>query len=266
MTKKQLKETLYNSLRELGLTDHESDLYVTSLSLGPTTISAIAKHMNLARPNVYKLIAGLEEHGLAKFSERQKYTRTFVVEPPTAVLGLIRKKKENVHELDHGLVAAMPDLLGMYHQGETPTKVKVLVGQGQYLKLFRGIIEEENHESVFFGSAQDFIGLVTWEVENDWIKMRLKHGITMRSLLLPSAAATELQKSDKEQLRETRVLQSAASFATSFQLFSNKAILWQPKAPLAVLIEDEYIVQMLKSVFDYMWTQHRPPVQPLAIS
>lgn len=42
-------------------------------------------------------------------------------------------------------------------------------------------------------------------------------------------------------------------FQTAFQLFGNKVIIWQPKAPLAVLIEDEYIVQMLKSIFFIMW-------------
>jgi hypothetical protein len=54
-------------------------------------------------------------------------------------------------------------------------------------------------------------------------------------------------------MRETRILQGGAPFATSFQLFANKVLIWQPKAPLAVLIEDEYIVQMLRSIFYLLW-------------
>ena len=56
-------------------------------------------------------------------------------------------------------------------------------------------------------------------------------------------------------MRETRVLKTAQPFVTLFQLYANKALIWQPKAPLAILIEDEYIVQMLRSVFDVLWKQ-----------
>jgi hypothetical protein len=40
---------------------------------------------------------------------------------------------------------------------------------------------------------------------------------------------------------------------TSFQLFANKVIIWQPKAPVAILIEDQYVIAMLKSIFDKLW-------------
>jgi biotin operon repressor len=45
----------------------------------------LAEHLGTLRPNVYKAIAGLEEHGLARFSDKKRYARTFVVEPPTAL-------------------------------------------------------------------------------------------------------------------------------------------------------------------------------------
>lgn len=38
-----------------------------------------------------------------------------------------------------------------------------------------------------------------------------------------------------------------------FHIFSNKLVMWQPTVPMAVLIEDEYLVSMMKSVFDGMW-------------
>jgi hypothetical protein len=40
---------------------------------------------------------------------------------------------------------------------------------------------------------------------------------------------------------------------TAFQLFGKKMILWQPEAPLAILIEDEYLISMFRTIFYSLW-------------
>lgn len=251
----EVKKNLYTSLKELGLTESEASLYITSLTLGPATIASLAEHLNIPRPNVYKVIVGLEQHGLAKFSERKRYTRTFVVQPPTIVLEKLRQKRETMTDLDQTIVSAMPDLLALYHQGELPTSIRIFHGKEQYLKTFFQILDEAKGSAEFFGSANDFVGFLSWDKQQEWIKKRVARGIKIRSLFLPDEIAEKLKGSDPEQLRETRILKDAAPFNTSFQLFANKVIIWQPKAPLAVLIEDEYIVAMLRSMFDWMWSR-----------
>ena len=249
----ELQKSLNTSLRELGLLESEVNLYLTSLKLGPSPIAKLSEHLGTPRPNVYKAISGLEEHGLAKFSSKKRYARTFMVEPPTVVLELLRKKKGVISDLDQTLVSAMPTLLANYHQGETPTKIKILQGKEQYLNAFFSILDEEGEETQFFGSAKDFLKFVTWEEENRWMAKREERGIFIKSLLLPSEEAEMLHKTDKEHLREIRIINGLTPFVTAFQLFANKAIIWQPAAPLAVLIEDEYIVAMLKSMFEKLW-------------
>ena len=140
LSQSELKQNLYDSLKELGLTEGEINLYLNSLSLGPTTMIKLAEHLAIPRPNIYKIISGLEAHGLAKFSERKRYARTFVVEPPTVVLEKLRQKRKTVADLDQTLVGVMPDLLAMYHQGETPTKIKVLEGKEQWHKILFQIL------------------------------------------------------------------------------------------------------------------------------
>ena len=250
----EMKQNLYTSLKELGLTESEANLYTTSLTLGPSTITALADHLNMPRPNVYKVIAGLEQHGLAKFSERKKHTRTFMVEPPTAVLERLREKREAVANLDHTLVGAMPDLLAMYHQGETPTKVKIFQGEDQWMKLFFQVIDEAKDTVSFFGSADAFIDMISWETEKQWIKKRVKKGIHINVLLTPGKDAQTLKETDEGQMRTTRFFHGKIPFVTGFMLYANKVIIWQPKAPLAVLIEDEYIVEMLRSIFETLWS------------
>ena len=256
MTTKQeteVNKSLHTSLKELGLLESEANLYLTSLELGPATIASLAEHLGTLRPNIYKAISGLEKHGLAKFSERKKYIRTFVVESPTVVLELLRKKRGIMSDLDQTLVSAMPTLLANYHQGETPTKIRVLQGKEQYIKAFYSILDEEGEETQFFGSAKDFLKFISWDEEYKWMALREKRGIFIKSLLLPGEEADTLHKTDTEHLREIRVIQGMIPFVTAFQLFANKALIWQPEGSLAVLIEDEYIVMMLRSIFQSLW-------------
>src|SRR3989338_6675224 len=136
LSQNELQGILYESLLELGLTENERHLYVLSLSLGPTTITKLAEHLGIPRPNVYKVIEGLEKHGLAKFSERKNYLRTFMVEPPTAVTEALRKKRSAIAHLDEKVTGMMPSLLAMYGQGELPTAIKVVQGKEGFINLF----------------------------------------------------------------------------------------------------------------------------------
>ncbi|MFA5993974.1 MAG: helix-turn-helix domain-containing protein [Parcubacteria group bacterium] len=252
---KNIYQSLYTPLKELGLSDLEANAYMVSLKLGPSTISEIAKNLHIARPNVYKVIQELEGKGLAKLSAKKSYARNFVVESPTVVLDMFRQKKKEDQFKESELAMAMPDLLANYQQGLMPSKVKVFQGKEDFKKIFFNILEEADRKIWFCGSAQDFIGFVSWSDEKRWIKQRMKKNIFINSLLLPSDEAHSLQKTDADELREIRIMKGFYPFSTSFQLFANKVIFWQPLAPLAIVIEDKYLVEMMESIVDKLWEE-----------
>jgi hypothetical protein len=207
---------------------------------------------------VYKVIAELEKHGLAKYSERKKYNRTFMVESPLVVRELLRKKRDLLATQDTKLFSALPDLLALYRQGELPTSVKVFEGKDQFLKIFFQVLDESKDEILYGGSADDLIsGFIGWAEEEKWIAKRLKKKKFIKALIFGGADAEKLISDDPKQLRETRLIKNMIHFPTSFHLYANKMIIWQPKAPMALLIEDEYIVGMFKSIFNVMWEQSK---------
>lgn len=253
ISQKELHKILYESLHELGLTENERNLYVLSLVMGATTLSALAAHLGVPRPNVYKIIEGLEMLGLAKFSERKRYLRTFVVEPPTVITELLRRKREEISRFDQEVTAAMPDLLGMYSQGELPTSIKVIQGVEGYIKVFYQILDEEKLSVDFCGSVEDFLGFLPQVDQDRWTQRRLVKGIRVRTLALPGPKTQLVAGKAAHELREVRILTKTIPFESAFQLFANKVVIWQPRAPLALLVEDEYIVKMLRSLFETMW-------------
>ncbi len=254
LSQTELKEVLDTSLQELGLTDNEKSLYLLSLRLGPSTISALGEALTVPRPYVYKLIEALERVGLAKFSERKKYLRTFMVESPTKVVELVRTKREQLEEQSQLLTQKMPDLLALYRQGELPTSFRIYQGEKEYQKLFFQMLEE-TQEILSFGAAEEYMKSFPPLEAIRWSKERMAKKIWLKILSLPTDMLDPARDTNPAEYRETRIISTLNPFVTSFQIFGKKAVIWQPEARLALLIEDEFITQMLKSVFELLWEQ-----------
>jgi sugar-specific transcriptional regulator TrmB len=252
-TPSKVTQALDTPLQELGCTDQEIEVYTTSLLLGPSPIQNLAARLSIARPNIYKIIRALEEKGLAKFSEKKKYARNFLVASPVIILEKLRTKKEALASGTRELSLKLPDILQLYQQGDTPSSVKLLEGGDQFLRLFWSVLDEGKSPIRFLGSADEFINFISWKEEKKWIKERVRRKLFINVLLTPGNDATILRANDPKEMRETRLLREVDPFMTGFMLFANKVTLWQPKAPSVILIEDELIVQMFQSLFDHLW-------------
>ncbi len=249
---------LYGALKQLGLTDHEAGLYILSLEIGPHPISQIAEKLGISRPNIYKLIKGLGSRGLAALPSGGRLKR-FCVASPTIVAELLDKKQRKDHELKNDFSALLPDLLTKYQRGDLPSNVRVYRGRGQYLGAFFGMLDEGKDSLDFFGSVDDFLNLIDIDDQREYLRERVKRGLKSRTLTLPGPHANRIAGEDKQNLRETRVVPQLTQFKTSFHFFADKIIFWQPENLLAIRIEDDLIVAMMKSMYEYLWANAVAP-------
>lgn len=258
ITGSQNFEPLYAALRELGLTENEQRLYVISIANGPSSISRLAELITIPRPNLYKVISGLEKQGLAKLPEHKRYSRRFSVEPPSVITDLLRKKRESESKIDRSFIERLPVYLSQYQQGEAPMKIKVLTGKEDFIAAFNRMFEETGDELLYFGSITDLAKGIGRDVVSQNSKIRADKKVRARTILLPADQNYLSPQTHIEQLREVRYLTTTPTFVTSFHVFANKVILWQPVGATAVLIEDEYLVQMFKSIFTGFWEIAQP--------
>lgn len=249
----EIQANLNNSLKELGLSEHEMNLYTLSLSRGPSSINELSQFLSVSRPNLYKVIQGLEKQGLAHFSDKKGYKKTFIVESPTLITELLRKKKNAISVFEQQTLSIMPSLLDLYKQGDRPAIVQTVQGEKEFLTVFNQILDEAKDTIEFFGSAQDLIRFISWSNEREWIKERVRKNLLIRCLIFPSDDAETLKNTDKVELRETKILSQCTPFSSSFHLFANKVVLWQPKSPMGIVITDEYLVSMFKNIFYGYW-------------
>lgn len=247
---------IYQALEELGVSELERKLYTISLALGPINISTLAERMGISRPNIYKVIRGLEAHGLATFGGGRTYIKSFQVESPSVVVERLRTKRKELGALDESLSAEVANLLAKYDQGKLPAKVRVLKGRKEFTEAYVQVFEEADQLICYFGSYADFLREISPELGEKRIERRVERKVSIRALVLPSPEAELLRKKDEVELRETRYLVGGAPFESSFYLFANKAIFWQPMTPIAVMVEDKYLVAMWQSMFELLWDKN----------
>jgi len=254
LSQNEMQEIVSSSLNKLGVGEQEAALYVLSLKLGPTSVAILASSLGVSRPQAYKLITGLEKFGLADFTTRKKFSRTFTVESPSRLQELVRRHQKETEQIDQRLSWSMPDLLAAYQQGSSLASVRILEGKDQFLKIFFQCAEEAaNKEIIVVGSAKDFIAFISWAEERRWINERLRLNVKLRALIFPSADTETLAVADAKELRETRILRDINPFSSLVMIYANKTVLWQPHAPMAIQIEDSYITDMMRSFYEVLW-------------
>ncbi|MEK7632929.1 MAG: helix-turn-helix domain-containing protein [Patescibacteria group bacterium] len=249
---KNESSALYTALLQLGLTAQEAGLYVLSLEIGPHPIGQIAEKLGVSRPNIYKLIKSLENIGLAALPKGGRLKR-FSVASPTIVNELLDLKQKKDRELKQEFSSLLPDLLSKYQRGDLPSHVRVYQGRGQYIGAFFGMLDEGKDSLDFFGSVDDFLNLIAPEDQAEYLKERVRRGLSSRTLTLSGQHANRIAGEDKENMRETRILNGLNPFKASFHFFADKVIFWQPENLLAIRIEDDVIATMMKSVFEMLW-------------
>lgn len=228
-------------------------LYLLLSSSDVRNFSMLAKQLGVSRPHLYTLISELEMNELLIWDKTGTQRTRLQLSSPSGILQKIRDKKREIDSIENSFVTLLPKLLDDYSQGGLHSKVRIMTNEEEFLNLFFQILDEEADTIEYFGSAADLIAFISWEKELKWIQKRVKKHIFINVLILPSEDARTLKRRDKEELRETRLFMSKQPFPTSYLLFGNKVVFLQPNAKNAILIEDTYIIQMMRAMYYFCW-------------
>jgi sugar-specific transcriptional regulator TrmB len=247
-----IKNVLNTPLSQLGLREQEISLYSIALANGPLTVRELSLEMKLSPSNIYKLAERLEFFKIAKFSDSASYAKRLIVDPPEKIIELFNQKKTLLNQLEAQFVKILPDLNANYHQGDSPTQIRVLKGVDQYMNAIETMFNEVKDEVRFFGSIDNFVNSIGEKQYSELSKIRIEKNINLKAIMLDSELSQKLIKISKED-RNIKLIDSATASKASMQISPRKVIIWQPMTPLAVLIDDEYIVSMINNMFDLIW-------------
>lgn len=244
MPDKQLTATL----TKLGLSEHEAQVYLAALSLGPATIIKIAVVAEVKRTTVYSVVESLIMKGLI-IKEIKGFKQLFVAESPEKLEVIIEQRKQL-------LAKTMPELAGLYNLKGGESTIKYYEGLAGIKSVYESLIKDARpHEDyLIISHIEPWLNLDK-KFFLEFTKRRAKLPIKIRLLLQDSPTAREHKRIEKTLNEQIKLLPATTSLNTNLVVIPKKVVFHQLTPPImAIVIENPSIVRMHQELFEIIWT------------
>lgn len=245
-----MNSSLESQLKNIGLSDKEAKVYLSSLELGSATAQQISQKATVNRATTYVQIESLTSKGLMSSFEKGKKT-FFNAESPEFLSKLVQKEKGEILDKENALKQVFPELKTLFEYAGDRPKVRFFEGKEGLKTIQEDFLKTKDKkiETVF---NRDVIDKIFSEKERaSYTQRRKDKKIFVRSLYVkkenmmePSDLFTERRwvPSDKFPISSDIAVYGDKIFITAFE-----------GRPIGIIIESKEVANTLRSVFYLAW-------------
>jgi len=247
-----------NLLKEAGLTDGETKVYLALLELGISTTGPITRKAHVAKSIVYSLLQKLMEKGLVSFIIKEK-TKHFQASDPHKIIEFIDEKKKKIEQNKIDIQAILPDLLAKTTSSKK-SEATIYYGykgiRTAYEHVYQKMSNSETIHSMGIPPAQPEEQHLYWK--KDHVK-RVQTGFKMKLLFNQDTDSKILKDRNAYTDSESRYMPPGIKTPSAFVIFADtvQIILQSPNA-LCVEIINQDIADSFKAYFEDYWKRSKP--------
>jgi sugar-specific transcriptional regulator TrmB len=234
-------------LRGVGLTEHESSVYFSMVSLGPSTILKIARTSEVKRTTIYSVIDSLKEKGLVH-TKMIGLKSLFVAESPEKLESILEGRKNQFKK-------SLGDFLSIYNKGGGETLIKIYEGLESTKSVYEGLIKDikPGEDYLIISNPKKWLELDR-KYFVDFTERRAKLPIKIRMLLQDSDDAQYLKKYQQNFNFQAKILPPETDLITNLIVTPQKVVTHQLNDPvMAVVVENKSMIKMHQEMFEVMW-------------
>ena len=225
-----------NELKQAGLTDNESKVYLALVDLGPSLAGQISRKIGLHRRTVYDTTEMLIKKGLIGYI-LQNNRRLFQASNPNRIIEIINEKQDI-------LMPVIEQLQERYSESKEKQETNFYKGKEGLKTVFEDQLNSK--EILILGASPKAYEVLQFYFK--WYdKKRKERKIKVKII-------TTDKKIEKIPLAEIRYLPKKYESPVAVNIYDNKTaiILWA-KNPLAILIKEKEIAEGYRKYFELMW-------------
>lgn len=239
------------SLVHLGLTEHESLVYLASLELGPAPVLRIARRAGVKRTTVYSVLDALRARGLVRVEERGLKT-VYVAENPES---LKRVMDTRMRELD----ALLPELSSLFQARGTDTLSRYEGVEGLksvYDRLYRTF---KRGDPYYVLGGSDGWKDIDPIYQTRMLEKKARMGIDTKLLFRTSRRAAIHRERRAELRQEVRVLPEAFGLKSDILITKHEVAIMHLAPPyFGIVITNPDIVATYHALFAHVWASAPP--------
>jgi sugar-specific transcriptional regulator TrmB len=253
----QKKSQAIETLVKLGLNENEALLYTTLLKYPKSTVQQMTTRCPFPRTMLYYILNQLSSRRLVT-AIKDKSKTVYVVENPERLYELLTEKEKTFSDDTHSIRSLIPELKNKYRLAGKRPNIRMFEGVKEYKKALEDIIISKPNTIYAYINLQNTKkpGI---ECRETYDGKRTHKKIQKRILLFESKTAREHIKQCKyNDYTQYRLVKTKIElFTTDFQLYNGKILYttYEEREPVTILIEDQSLFKMQKSLFDSLWLQ-----------
>jgi sugar-specific transcriptional regulator TrmB len=237
------------ALKNYGLSDNESRVYLSTLMLGASKANDIAVKANMLRTTTYEVLNSLLQMGLVSKTLKEGINH-FMAVSPKELLNLLDEKKKNILDI-------IPNLMSLQNNVSSSIKVESFEGLNGMKTITNDILSEKNYTYKIFGGAsawlefsKSFGEIFYRKKKENKIKSRAINPMNEKSAII-----------DKKLIANSdiRYLNNMDFTADCFIYLDKVAFLdFEKNESRGVIIKDKEFNRLMNFMFDQAWEKAKP--------
>lgn len=243
--------TIETALHEYGLTPKESEVYVTLLKLGESSLQEISRKSSIPRTTVYNTLNYLISKGLVSKVDKE-HIAYYSATDPTKMKEILERKKILLEQ-------ALPELQSLSGTLPKKTKIEVYESASGIFALYMEIFKEEDGLQYWFGNFEKLKGTLQHLLPLAR-EMRLKKKIPIQLVIEPNDDPifhTPRYRAITE-MRQTSLLKEFDGYVFIYAGRKKTAIFVSEKDLVGISINNEQFARSMKLIFDMYWKLAKP--------
>lgn len=248
-----------SALKEAGLTDGETRVYLALLELGTTTIGPILEKSSITRSIIYRILEKLIKKGLVSYITKEK-TKYYQASPPNKLLDYVETKENELQQNKYKIQEMIPKLI-LTQKLAKKSEANMYEGfrglmtayENRYLRL------KEGDEVVMYGlpPQQPEFHHAYWKKANAKLD---KLGIKSRLLYHPDVTDENLKNRNSYKLCEARRMPLEMENPSWVMVYNDVTLIAIPQGemPFAFEITSQQVADSFRNYFEWFWTQSKP--------
>lgn len=250
-------------LKQAGLDDNEAQIYEFLLKNGESSAQDIYTKSTLTKGIVYNTIENLVEKGLVHKKllkpknpnvRNVKKIAYFSPEHPDKLLGFIKDKQKALETAHNNIEANFTSLISDFNLVSGKPGIQFFEGIAGIRKVVMDTLTAKSTIRTY--ADMEAVMSNIKKINDEQAKKRVELGIKKRALLMDTKFARDYIHNYYKEVTDTRLISGDLfPFVAAMQIYDGKIsyITFSKKTKIGVIIQDDDIYNMHKSLFEHNW-------------
>lgn len=244
-------------LKDIGLTQYESKVYLALLEIGKSTSGEILKKAQLRTGKIYEILDSLEKKGLLS-SIAEAGVKKFSPADPRRVYDYLEEQKDKINSQEANLKKAIPEIIAKINQKKDKISIEIFTGmkglKTAYYKQFDHC-STKNTVYVFGTLASKYYSKEMY----DFFKYNLrpkreKTKVNIKKIMNTSGVS---ERGDHEKQAKIRYLPYGSPLAITV-IGSLTLLTIISEEQITITIESQEVAKSFLEQFELMWKIAKP--------